>query len=55
MITRHDRLDSGSLVDDRQWPGLTTFFRGHGAASLIAPTWLLTAAHVAESIPPTGA
>jgi hypothetical protein len=54
MIIRHDRLDSESLVDDQQWPGLTTFFRGHGAASLIAPTWLLTAAHVAESIPQGG-
>lgn len=51
MIIRHDRSDRDSLVDEQQWPALTSFFRGHGAASLITPTWLLTAAHVAESIP----
>lgn len=54
MIIRHDRLDRESLVDEQRWPGITTFFRGSGAASLIAPTWLLTAAHVARSIPPDG-
>ncbi|GCE07426.1 trypsin-like serine protease [Dictyobacter aurantiacus] len=51
MIIRHDRSDRESLVDAAQWPGITSFFRGHSAASLIAPTWLLTAAHVAVSIP----
>jgi trypsin len=51
MIIRHDRSDRDSLVDEQQWPALTSFFRGHGGASLIAPTWLITAAHVAESIP----
>lgn len=51
MIIRHDRSDKDSLVDELQWPGVTSFFRGHGGASLIAPAWLLTAAHVAESIP----
>ena len=51
MILRHDRSDRDSLVDEQQWPALTSFFRGHGGASLIAPTWLLTAAHVAESVP----
>ncbi|GHO79311.1 hypothetical protein KSD_70820 [Ktedonobacter sp. SOSP1-85] len=52
MIIRHDRLDRETLVDSTQWPGITSFFRGHGAASLIAPTWLLTAAHVVNLIPP---
>ena len=51
MIIRHDRSDRDSLVDDRRWPALTSFFRGLGGASLIAPSWLLTAAHVAHSIP----
>ncbi|GCE21679.1 S1 family peptidase [Dictyobacter kobayashii] len=51
MIIRHDRLDRESLVDVGQWPGITSFFRGHGVASLIAPRWLLTAAHVANIIP----
>lgn len=51
MIIRHDRSDRESLADEKQWPALTSFFRGYGAASLIAPQWLLTAAHVAQSIP----
>jgi len=51
MIIRHDRSDRQSLVDLCKWPAITSFFRGPGAASLIAPTWLLTAAHVARRIP----
>jgi hypothetical protein len=51
MIIRHDCSDRQSLVDPSKWPAITGFFRGHGAASLIAPRWLLTAAHVARHIP----
>jgi hypothetical protein len=51
MIIRHDRRNRESLVDPCKWPAITTFFRGNGAASLIAPTWLLTAAHVARTLP----
>lgn len=51
MIIRHDRRDRESLVDPCKWPAITSFFRGHGAASLIAPRWLLTAAHVGCRIP----
>lgn len=51
MIIRHDRRDRESLVDPCKWPAITTFFRGHGAATLIASRWLLTAAHVARHIP----
>ncbi len=51
MIIRHDRSDRDSVVDEKQWPAVTSFFRGQGGASLIAPTWLLTAAHVVRNIP----
>jgi Trypsin len=51
MIIRHDRSDKESIVDVNDWPGITNFFRGRGVATLIAPNWLLTAAHVARHIP----
>ena len=51
MIIRHDLADRKSMVDPCKWPAITSFFRGRGTASLIAPTWLLTAAHVARHIP----
>lgn len=51
MIIRHDRSDRHCLVNPKDWPGFTSFFRGHGGALLIAPTWLLTAAHVATLLP----
>jgi hypothetical protein len=51
MIVRHDRLDRDTLVNPEDWLALTSFFRGHGAATLIAPSWLLTAAHIARRIP----
>jgi hypothetical protein len=49
MIIRHDRSDGNSLVKEEQWPALTGFLRGYGAASLIASTWLLSA--VVQNIP----
>lgn len=52
MIIRHDRSEKESVIKENTWPGVTTFFRGHGAATLIAANWLLTAAHVAQGIPP---
>lgn len=51
MLIRHDRSDRATLVDPADWPALTSIFRGHGGASLIAPRWLLTAGHVAQAIP----
>jgi Ser/Thr protein kinase RdoA (MazF antagonist) len=51
MIIRHDLPDADSLVDERDWPGVITFFDGDGAGSLVAPTWILTAAHTARNIP----
>ena len=51
MLIRHDRSDRESLVDSADWPALTSIFRGHGGASLIASRWLLTAGHVGKVIP----
>ncbi len=51
MIIRHDRSDRESLVDPCKWPAITSSLGGQGAASLIAPRWLLTAAHVARRLP----
>jgi V8-like Glu-specific endopeptidase len=53
MIIRHDRSNRDSLVRKGSWPAVTSFFRRHEAASLIAPTWLLTAAHVVQNISDT--
>ncbi len=51
MILRHDRSEKDSVVKEKNWPALTSFFRGRGCATLISSTWLLTAAHVARHIP----
>jgi hypothetical protein len=51
VILRHDRPDAAARVDESQWPGIVSFFGGDGGASLLAPAWLLTAAHTAANIP----
>jgi trypsin len=52
VIRRHDRPDSDVLVDEADWPAVVTFFEGDGAGTLVAPKWILTAAHTAANIPP---
>jgi hypothetical protein len=47
MIIRHDVPDADCLIDEAAWPGIVTFFDGDGAGSLVAPSWILTAAHTA--------
>lgn len=51
MLLRHDRTDADCLADERDWPGVVTFFGGDGAGTLIAPAWALTAGHTAANIP----
>jgi Trypsin len=52
VIRRHDRPDSDALVDEADWPAIVTFFGGDGAGTLVAPKWILTAAHTAANIAP---
>ena len=51
MIIRHDVPDQNSLVNEDDYPGIITFFKGDGAGTLITPLWILTAAHTARNIP----
>lgn len=51
MIIRHDRPDAACLVDEHDWLGIVTFFDGDGAGTVVAPEWILTAAHTARNIP----
>ena len=51
MIRRHDCPDDDTLVDEADWPAVITFFGGDGGGTVIAPTWILTAAHTARNIP----
>jgi hypothetical protein len=50
VILRHDRPDSACVVDEDDWPAIVSLFGGDGGASLVAPSWLLTAAHTAANL-----
>jgi hypothetical protein len=51
LILRHDRPDSACVGDESAWAAIVSFFGGDGGASLVAPSWLLTAAHTADNVP----
>ncbi len=51
MLIRHDRPEDTFLVQRDDWPFVATFFDGRGAGVAIAPRWVLTAAHVAATVP----
>ena len=49
IVRRHDRADSAYVALARQFPCVGTFGR-MGDGTLIAPTWVITAAHVARGV-----
>src|SRR5689334_11730902 len=52
MLVRHDVPDAACLVAEDDWAAVVSFFDGDGAGTLVAPRWILTAAHTAENVPP---
>ena len=53
VVIRHDRDDAASLRLAQRFNAVGRILPD-GCCTLIAPTWALTAAHVASSIPPDG-
>ncbi len=51
IIYRHDINPADVLQADDAYPAVFDVFPGNGAATLIAPEWAITAAHVARDIP----
>ena len=52
IVIRHDVDDALYLQDDHAHPAVFQIFeRRGGVATLIAPQWALTAAHVGQDIP----
>ncbi|MCB0027557.1 MAG: trypsin-like serine protease [Anaerolineales bacterium] len=54
IIGRHDVAAESYLQPAGAHPAVFDIFPGNGAATLIAPEWAVTAAHVAQAIPPDG-
>lgn len=50
IAIRHDRADSAYVALGAQFPMVGKVGRNGGDGTLIAPTWVLTAAHVAEGM-----
>ena len=54
IIRRHDLDDTEYVVDAEEYPALVDLLAvGDCIATLIAPKWLITAAHCAENLSPS--
>lgn len=54
IVGRHDVAADAYIQPAGAHPAIFDIFPGNGAATLIAPEWAVTAAHVAQAIPPDG-